>query len=124
MILAATRGPGATGVAQWRASQVLSVRRGVCEDYSVRAAALLRAAGFRGRVVEGDALLPGDETGSHAWDQVWVEGWWLTCEATWNAGYIRDGGFIPHLRHECFDSPEEVSTRTHRTHPAPRPVSP
>jgi transglutaminase-like putative cysteine protease len=84
----------------------------------------LRAAGFRARVVEGDALLPGDEMGPHAWNQVWVEGWWLTFDATWNAGHIRDGRFIPHLRHEYFDSPEEVFARTHRAHPAPRPVSP
>lgn len=72
----------------------------------------------------GDALLPGDETELHAWNQVWVDGRWLTFDATWNAGHIRDGRFVPKLSHDYFDLPEEVFARTHRAGTAPRPVGP
>ncbi|HCC33718.1 MAG TPA: hypothetical protein DEQ28_07485 [Clostridiales bacterium] len=122
--LAAIHGEGEVGVPILRASDILSLRRGVCQDYAVLAAALLRAAGFRARVVTGVAIPPGGEDELHAWNQVWVDGRWLSFDVTWNSGYVEDGRFVARFSRDYFDPPEEVFARTHRADAAPRPVSP
>ena len=107
-----------------RASDILSLRRGVCQDYAVLAAALLRAAGFRARVVTGIARLPGGQDELHAWNQVWVDGRWLSFDVTWNSGYVQDGRFVARFSRKYFDPPDEVFAMTHRADTSPRPVSP
>ncbi|HSW10048.1 MAG TPA: stalk domain-containing protein [Bacillota bacterium] len=122
--LAAIRGGGEVGVPILRASDILSLRRGVCQDYAVLAAALLRAAGFRARVVTGIATPPGGEDELHAWNQVWVDGRWLSFDVTWNSGHVEDGRFVARFSRDYFDPPEAAFARTHRAETAPRPVSP
>jgi len=122
--LAGIRGQGESGVPILRASDILRLRRGVCQDYAVLAAALLRAAGFRARVVTGIARPPGGQDELHAWNQVWVDGRWLSFDATWNSGHIENGRFVAKFSRDYFDLPEEVFARTHRADTAPRPIAP
>jgi hypothetical protein len=122
--LGAIRGETGAGVPILRASDVLRLRRGVCQDYAVLAAALLRAAGFRARLVTGIATSPGGEDELHAWNQVWVDGRWLSFDVTWNSGYVEDGRFVARFSRDYFDPPAAVFARTHRADSSPRPVSP
>jgi transglutaminase-like putative cysteine protease len=122
--LAGIRRQDEAGVPILRASDVLRLRRGVCQDYAVLAAALLRAAGFRARLVTGIARPPGGQDELHAWNQVWVDGRWLGFDATWNSGHVKDGRFVAKFTRDYFDLPEEVFALTHRADTAPRSIAP
>jgi len=106
-----------------RASQVLALKKGVCSDYSRLACALLRAAGFRARVVEGWARAPGETweqvlggPANHAWNEVWVDGRWVTMDVTWDSGAVdaSTGRFVREFSRKYFDPPPEVFALDHR----------
>jgi transglutaminase-like putative cysteine protease len=71
--------PAATDV-QTRADEVLSLGRGVCQDFTHVLLAASRCVGIPARYVSGylyDPKLEGDNAASHAWVDVWDEqrGW-------------------------------------------------
>jgi transglutaminase-like putative cysteine protease len=77
--------PGATGV-HTRADEVLTLGRGVCQDFAHVMLAACRSAGIPARYVSGylyDPKLEGDNAASHAWVDVWEEGsGWLALDPT------------------------------------------
>ena len=83
--------PGETGVAT-TAAQAFASGRGVCQDFAHVYLALARQAGLAARYVNG---LPEGEGASHAWCEVWLDGYWVGIDPTrgrWtDAGYIRFG---------------------------------
>ncbi|MEM0372712.1 MAG: transglutaminase-like domain-containing protein [archaeon] len=62
------------GKPRMKASEVLSVRQGVCVDYSSLTAALLRASGIPARYAEGYYLLSDGSAEPHAWVEAYVPG--------------------------------------------------
>ncbi len=108
-------------IPNWKASDVLRARVGVCEHYSRLAAALLRAIGIPAKVVHGyarretetwqDVLRGGP---NHAWNEVFVGGRWLTMDVTWDAGFIEGDRFVPFFSRKYFDPDPEAFARTHR----------
>lgn len=83
--------PGATGVAT-TAAQAFHNGRGVCQDFAHVYLALARQAGLAARYVNG---LPQGEGVSHAWCEVWLDGFWTGIDPTrlqWtDEGYLRFG---------------------------------
>jgi len=76
---------GATDV-QTRADEVLSLGRGVCQDFAHVMLAACRCTGVAARYVSGylyDQTLVGDNAASHAWVDVWdEERGWLALDPT------------------------------------------
>lgn len=111
------------GARPLRASQVLALKKGVCADYSCLTCALLRAAGFPARVVEGWARWPEEtwdqvlgERTNHAWNEVWVDGRWVTMDVTWDSGVVdmSTGRFVREFSRKYFDPRPEVFALDHR----------
>jgi len=68
------------------ASKVLATGKGDCTEHAVLLAALARARGLPSRIVVGLTQVPGlvgrkAEFGYHAWNEVWINGTWLSLDA-------------------------------------------
>ncbi|MGQ9512967.1 stalk domain-containing protein [Thermodesulfitimonas sp.] len=100
-----------------RASEVLFTRSGVCEDFSRLFAALCRANGIPAAVVRGLARQenePWPPQPNHAWNEVLVNGRWITVDVTWDAGHLDDGRFNREFRRDYFDPDPTRFALTHR----------
>jgi transglutaminase-like putative cysteine protease len=62
---------------------VYNSKMGICYDYSVLFAAMLRSAGIPAKVLMGTSK---DVDGYHAWNQVYVDEEWITVDTTLDAG--------------------------------------
>ncbi|WP_165871363.1 transglutaminase domain-containing protein [Flaviaesturariibacter flavus] len=76
--------------------QVLRDREGVCEGYARLFNTLCRYAGIRSVLVTGYARNEYDRSDrsfgpNHSWNAVWVDSAWQLLDATWGAGYFRNG---------------------------------
>ena len=98
---------------QWddSALKVLELGKGICQDYTYLALALLRASGMEARYVAGTAG-SGFNWSRHAWVETKVDGEWLTMDPTWGAGYIANGEFVPSYTEDYFE-PNEEAFKTH-----------
>ncbi len=98
---------------QWddSALKVLELEKGICQDYTYLALALLRASGMEARYVAGTAGA-GFNFSRHAWVEVKVDGEWLTMDPTWGAGYIANGEFVANYTEDYF-APNEEAFKTH-----------
>lgn len=98
---------------QWddSALKVLELEKGICQDYTYLALALLRASGMEARYVAGTAGA-GFNFSRHAWVEVKVDGEWLTMDPTWGAGYIANGEFVANYTEDYF-GPNEEAFKTH-----------
>jgi hypothetical protein len=95
------------------ASQTLKSKKGVCRDYAFLVAAMSRAAGLQAKVVNGTAYKKGSWAAqSHAWNEVYSDGKWVTVDATWDAGYIQNNRFVsaPTAKYFAQDSKEFAVT--------------
>ncbi|MGV8146824.1 MAG: transglutaminase domain-containing protein [Alkaliphilus sp.] len=96
------------------ASQTLENGYGMCREYSFLMAALARAAGLNARVVYGDTRITNSwEAHKHAWNEIMVDGSWITVDATWNAGYIQNGEFVSAPINSFFNPDVDFFARTH-----------
>lgn len=93
------------------ALKVLELEKGICQDYTYLALALLRASGMEARYVAGTAG-SGFNFSRHAWVEVKVDGDWLTMDPTWGAGYIANGEFVANYTEDYFE-PNEEAFKTH-----------
>lgn len=91
------------------ALKTLERKKGVCQDYSFLAIALLRSIGMEARFVEGIA-----DGIRHAWVEVKVDGRWLTMDPTWGSGYLNPNGwFVKRYNPEYFDPSPAEFRKTH-----------
>ncbi|MCL6559504.1 MAG: transglutaminase-like domain-containing protein, partial [Firmicutes bacterium] len=114
-------GSGQGSAAPKKASAVLQSRSGVCEHFSRLAAALCRANKIPARVVRGYARREGENWSSepnHAWNEVLVNGRWITLDVTWDAGYIEGDQFINSFTRTYLDPDPAFFTLTHRKNDA------
>lgn len=63
------------------ANEILKSKEGVCRDYSILSATLLRAAGIPTRVISGMIYEDG-QFYYHAWDEIWTGRTWLPVDST------------------------------------------
>ena len=98
---------------QWddSALKVLELEKGICQDYTYLALALLRASDMEARYVAGTAGA-GFNWSRHAWVEVKVDGEWLTMDPTWGAGYIANGEFVANYTEDYFE-PNAEAFKTH-----------
>jgi hypothetical protein len=98
-----------------RTDAVAAILRGgsVCQGYANATAALALAAGFRARVVSGEAVQDGIRE-SHAWNEVEVNGRIVLLDTTWDAGHVKDGRFVRRPAAVWFDSSPEEYLQNHR----------
>ena len=97
------------------ASLIIQEKKGMCRDYSYVVAALARAAGLEARVVFGQAS-DSENTPRvyHAWNEVKINGSWVSLDSTWDAGYIRAGKFITAPQQNYFNLEAKVFGQTHQ----------
>lgn len=96
------------------ASQTLKSKKGVCRDYAFLVAALARATGLQAKVVQGETLEKNGWTPqSHAWNEVYADGKWVTVDATWDAGYIQGNSFVAAPSRKYFAPDSEDFAVTH-----------
>lgn len=90
--------------------QTLTMRKGVCQDYSNLYKAMCKAAGLECLTVTGisrDFFKP-SRSGNfprHTWNVVKIAGKWELVDATWGAGYVMNGHFIPKISPGFFMTP-------------------
>jgi hypothetical protein len=95
------------------ASQTIKEREGTCRDYSFVIAALARAANLEARVVYGETKGESRFGRWHAWNEVRIGDRWVTVDATWDAGYIKDGRFVFSPSTKYLDPDSKVLATTH-----------
>jgi len=109
------------------AVSVLEQKVAVCAGYTNLMAALLRSQNISTRYVSGYALGSHDtgkgweEEGlynhsvGHAWNEIYIEGEWITVDATWNTGYINisSGEFVFDQSFRYFAPSLEFFSRSH-----------
>lgn len=89
------------------AVKTLHEKKGVCQDFSYLAIALLRASGMEARMATGYA---GQD---HAWIETKVEGRWLTMDPTWGSGYLQEDRFVRDYTLKYFDPNPAEFKKTH-----------
>ncbi len=86
---------------------VIKTKKGVCEDYSLLFNAIVKNLGYASYIVEGytkDSNGRINKSVGHVWNAVLVNGEWKLYDATWGAGYVRDGKkFLKNYNVEWFD---------------------
>jgi hypothetical protein len=96
------------------ADDVLRQRRGICDGYATLFEKLAREAGMEVVTIKGYAKAYGYIPGSrfdrpnHAWNAIKINGQWRLIDATWGAGYIKNGKYVKVLAETFFlASPEQ-----------------
>lgn len=67
------------------------VKKGICSDYATLVAGYLRSLGIPTKVVMGYNPEIGGGAEFHAWNEILIDGKWLTVDATWDAAYVQAG---------------------------------
>jgi hypothetical protein len=98
---------------------ILKARKAVCEGYANLFNDLagrldlksVRVAGY----AKGVGYAPGDRFArpNHSWNAVEIDGSWRLIDASWGAGYTKDGKFERRLREWFFLTPPEALIFTH-----------
>jgi hypothetical protein len=78
-----TGGEMTSAIAPMTSVSVLDSKTGICYGYSELYAALGRAAGLQTRMVTGNVK---GWTLEHEWNEVLIDGRWVTVDTTWDAG--------------------------------------
>ncbi|MCH8273539.1 MAG: transglutaminase domain-containing protein [Armatimonadetes bacterium] len=79
--------PNATIAMLRDAREILKTKEGVCRDYSILTATLLRAAGIPAKLVTGAVYADGAFY-YHAWVEAWTGGGWLALDPTLGGGLV------------------------------------
>jgi hypothetical protein len=96
------------------ASETVKLGKGMCRDYSFVVAALARALGIPAKIVYGSTSGNGGWSAQlHAWNELYVDGRWITVDTTWDAGYMKEGEFIASPSDKYFDPDTKEFAKTH-----------
>ncbi len=69
-----------------------ATQKGICQDYSVLFAAMARSLGIKTKLVKGYASYA--PTTYHAWNEVLLEGEWITIDTTYDTNLYKNGRTI------------------------------
>jgi len=85
----------------FKASELLDIRKGVCEDYTILYAALCRASGIPVKYIAGLPVMSiareaDDELeSSHAWNEIYIKGYgWIPVDATSEIGFLSTNSLL------------------------------
>ncbi len=101
---------GAENLVPAKASDTLKDGKGTCGDFAFVVAALARAAGLQTRVVNGYTRQTGQML--HAWDEVLVDGRWVSVDAAFGCGYKSGNEFVRRPTRTYFDLTAKARTHT------------
>jgi len=93
----------------WKATEVLKEKKGVCDEFSVLSASILRARGIPTRVVTGITYNPKEGQGwnNHAWLESWNPGFgWVSSDPTFGEAGIVGG---THIARGLFKDPKNAT---------------
>lgn len=97
-----------------RVSVALRRKRGVCENFAAIFTDLCTKCGIQSFAIEGYTRQTGSiDRAPHVWCAALADGEWNLYDPTWDAGYIRNGGFINHVQNNYFKIPPAVFIQTH-----------
>ncbi len=82
------------------ALSVLKNKIGVCEGYTSLTTALLRSIGYRTKAVGGTIKISEDESGKHAWVEVFADGGWKFIDPTFDDDMQADPPY--NISHSLF----------------------
>lgn len=95
--------------------QIINSKSGLCRDYSFTFASICRAAGLETKIVYGDAYNSTLKTyEKHAWNEVNINGRWISVDTTWDAGYIKSKSFVKAPTNKYFNVDAETFSKTHK----------
>lgn len=75
------------------ADEILELNRGICFDYAVVLAGMLRAQGIPTQLVIGK-LIAVNPPVDHAWNKVFLDGTWLLLDATFRSSQYKQSDYI------------------------------
>ncbi len=97
-----------------RVSVALRRKRGVCENFAAIFNDLCNKCGIHSFAIEGYTRQTGSiDRSPHVWCAAFADGEWNLYDPTWDAGYIRNGGFINHVQNNYFKMSPGVFIQTH-----------
>lgn len=101
------------------AEEVLKKRHGVCGGFASLFEELATNAGLEVKSITGYAKAYGSVQGSHfdkpnhVWNAIKIDGEWRMIDATWGAGYVKDGKYSKVLSEAFFLVPPEQFVFSH-----------
>jgi len=96
-----------------KASQTAKEKTGMCRDYSFLVAALARASGLPAKVVYGTARDSNNTLQDHAWNEVLINNKWISIDAAWDAGYLKNGEFVFAYSDKYFNPDPGIFAQSH-----------
>lgn len=98
-----------------KAGPVFKRRSGVCSGYAYLLRDFGKKLGHEVVYVTGDSRdMDGNVGGAgHAWNAVKIEDSWYLIDATWNAGYVKNGQFQKEFGTRYFMTPPEIFGMDH-----------
>ena len=94
-------------------------KTGVCEEYAQSLKKICDLLGIEAAVIKGYVRNNVKEIGiianttNHAWNAVKIDGKWIILDATWGAGFERNGRWIREFNDYFFNMPKENIFKTH-----------
>ena len=94
-------------------------KTGVCEEYAQSFKKICDLLNIEAEVLKGYVRNSAKEIGvmpnttNHAWNAVKVDGKWIILDATWAAGFLRNGKWIRKFNTYYFDMPKDKIFKTH-----------
>lgn len=94
-------------------------KTGVCEEYAQSFKKICDLLNIEAEVLKGYVRNSAKEIGvmpnttNHAWNAVKVDGKWIILDATWAAGFLRNGKWIRKFNTYYFDMPKDKTFKTH-----------
>ncbi len=106
---------------EWKEKELrktLKGKKGVCQDYSELYQVMCAAVGLECELVVGDARdffkpYRNVHDNPHAWNAVKIGGQWQLLDATWAAGYVRNGNFTRKVAPGYFMAPPAWFAQSH-----------
>ena len=94
-------------------------KTGVCEEYAQSFKKICDLLTIESEVLKGYVRNSAEEIGivpnatNHAWNAVKVNGKWMILDATWAAGFLRNGKWIRKFNNYYFNMPKTKVFKTH-----------
>ena len=94
-------------------------KTGVCEEYAQAFKKVCDLLELEAEVIKGNARNNPQEIGepkrnsNHAWNAIKLKGKWIILDATWAAGYERNGKWIRDFDNYFYNIPKDKIFRTH-----------
>lgn len=101
---------------EYQLKTLMSRKKGVCQDYSLLFHSIMEELGYESYRVSGYIKKKGKVNTKigHQWNAIKIDGEWRLFDATWSAGYVKDGKkFVKKYFPEWYDVEPKEMIKTH-----------